>query len=404
MGAGSDRLVTGAHRRPVVLFVVNVDWFFVSHRLPLARAARDAGAEVIVAGSETGASEIIRAEDVAFAPLPISRHGTHLRGEARTFGALHALYRRVRPDLVHHITIKPVLYGSLAARLTGVPAVVNAISGLGSFLTSDERRQALRSIIDGAYRVALRNPRSRTIFQNPDDRQLFLDKRFVRPEHCVLIRGAGVDCDVFTPAPEVPGVPVVMLPSRLLWDKGVGTFVEVARQLRREGVRARFVLVGPVEEENFMAVPRAELEAWRGEGIVEWWGRRSDMPDVLRRATIVVLPSRREGIPKVLLEAAACGRPMVATDVPGCREVVRPGETGVLTQFGDSAALAEGIRTLLCSPELRRRFGRAARRMAEAEFSEGAVVAQTMRVYREILRSTNPSPRTRGAEWSENAA
>lgn len=375
----------GGGRRTRIVFVVNVDWFFVSHRLPLARAARDAGAEVFVAAGDTGASERIRVEGLQFVPLPISRHGTNPLGEARSFATLFRLYGRLRPDLVHHVTIKPVLYGSLSARLRGVPAVVNAISGLGSFLTSDDRRRALRSVVDATYRTALHNPRSRTIFQNPDDRALFVDAGLIPPRQAVLIRGAGVDVELFRPTPEPPGPPVVMLPSRMLWDKGVETFVQAARALTARGVQARFVLAGPTDEGNFMAVPRAQLEAWVAEGIVEWWGPQERMHEVLPRAAVVVLPSRREGVPKVLLEAGACARPLVASDVPGCRELVRPGETGELFPFEDGAALAEALAGLLASAEKRRRYGAAARRMVESEFSEEVVVEQTMELYRGLL-------------------
>lgn len=375
----------GGAAPPRLLFVVNVDYFFLSHRLPLARAARDAGAEVVVAAADTGASQAILDEGLGFAPLPLHRHGTRVRDEARTFGALLSLYRRLRPHLVHHVTIKPVLYGSLAARLAGIPAVVNAISGLGSFLTSDHSRQLLRRCVSATYRAALQNPQSRTIFQNPDDLELFVRWRFLRAEQGVLIRGSGVDCARFLPSPEPEGTPMVMLPSRMLWDKGVGTFVEAARLLAARGTRARFVLVGGTDDGNFMAVPGAQLRAWEAEGTVEWWGPRADMHRVLPQAAVVVLPSRREGVPKVLLEAAACGRPMVASDVPGCREVVRPGTTGERVPFGSAEALAEALGRLLADPALRASYGVAARRMAEEEFAEELVVRQTLDLYGDLL-------------------
>ena len=386
--AAADQGLAGV--RPRVVFVVNVDHFFLSHRLPLGRAARDAGAEVIVAAADTGRAGEIRAEGFGFEPLPISRHGTRVAGEARAFAALLGVYGRLRPDLVHHVTIKPVLYGSLSARLRRTPAVVNAVSGLGSFLTSDDRRRLLRRLVDGTYRAALRHPRSRTIFQNPEDHDLFLRRGFIGRENGVLIRGAGVDCTRFLPTPEPEGAPVVMLASRMLWDKGVGTFVKAARLLAAQGVRARFVLVGDTDEENFMAVPGAQLRAWAAEGVVEWWGVQQEMHRVLPQAAIVVLPSLREGLPKVLLEAAACGRPMVASDVPGCREIVRPGVTGERVPFGDARSLAEALGALLGDRARRASYGAAARAIAEAEFSEALVVRQTLDVYRELLGTRWP--------------
>jgi glycosyltransferase involved in cell wall biosynthesis len=379
--------------RPMhVLFVVNVDWFFISHRLPLARALIASGARVSLAAADTGCGPALEAEGIAFHTLPMSRHGLDLLGELRTFAALLRLYGRLRPDLVHHVTIKPVLYGSIAARVRDVPAVVNAVSGLGSFLTADHGRSVVRRTVDLLYRVALRNPASRTIFQNPEDRDEFLGRGFLAPEQVVLIRGSGVDCARFVPMRPPPGAPVVMLPARMLWDKGVQTFVDAARIVKARQPDARFVLVGDSDDASFMAVPRETLQQWQAEGVVEWWGHVDSMVDVLPQARVVVLPSRREGLPKVLLEAAACGLPMVASDVPGCREVVHPGVTGRLVQFGDHEALADAILGLLEDPDACRAFGLAAREMAQTEFAEEIVVARTMKLYDELLTR----PRTWG--------
>jgi len=401
MGAGTyaertderARVPGAAAGAPRVCYLVNVDWFFLSHRLPLARAARDAGARVTVAAADTGCGALVRAEGFDFHPIPFSRKGTNPAGEAAAIWKVAALYRRLRPALVHQVTIKPVLYGSLAARALRVPAVVNAISGLGYLFTGEDRGRALGRVVHGVYATALRNPRSRTIFQNPDDRALFVGRKLVRPEQTVLIRGSGVDCALFQPVPEPPGDPVVMLPARMLWDKGVGAFVDAARILRGRGARARFVLVGALDPGNPTAVPEAELRAWVAEGVVEWWGARTAMHHTLGEAAVVVLPSRREGLPKVLLEAAACGRPLVAADVPGCREVVRPGENGLLAPADDAPALARAIETLLASPELRARYGAAARAMAATEFAEQVVVARTMELYAEMLGSRWPGGR-----------
>lgn len=393
--AGADQLAPGAPDRPLVdargeplriCFLVNVDWFFLSHRLPLARAARRAGAHVTVAAADTGCGPTIRAEGFEFAPIAFSRKGTGPRAELATLLSVAALYRRLRPHLVHQVTIKPVLYGSLAARALRVPAVVNAISGLGYvFIAGASKPGLLRRLVGRLYAIALRNPRGRTIFQNPDDRALFVEQGLVDPSRTVLIRGSGVDCARFAPTPEPPGLPVVMLPARMLWDKGVQAFVDAARMLRERGVAARFVLVGDTDAGNPSAVPTRDLDAWTADGVVEWWGARDDMHAALPEASIVVLPSRREGLPKVLLEAAACARPMIAADVPGCREVVRPGETGLLFPVDDAAALATALTELLESPETRARFGRAARVMAETEFAEDIVADRTMALYRELL-------------------
>jgi glycosyltransferase involved in cell wall biosynthesis len=312
--------------------------------------------------------------------------------ELRVIAALVQIYRELRPDLVHHVSVKPILYGSLAAQIVGGMAVVNAVSGLGYLFMGSLRAKLLRPFIKRLYRLALRHRQSRTIFQNPDDRSQFLSACLLRAEQTVLIRGSGVNCTTFAPRPEPDGTPVVMLPARILWHKGVGEFVEAARLIRRHGIPVRFVLVGDTQPGNPADVPAATLQAWVKEGVVEWWGYRADMQEVLHRATIVALPSYGEGVPKTLLEAAACGKPIVTTDVPGCREIVREDVNGLLVPVRNAPALADAIRLLLQSPQLRQRFGHAGRLIAEQEFAEHLVVEQILDVYRGLLGSKWPQP------------
>lgn len=374
---------------PLLLFVVNVDWFFLSHRLPLAFAAKKAGYRVAVAAADTGQGARIESEGLEFFPLPFSRSGTGFLEELRTLVALTRLYRELRPSVVHHVTIKPVLYGSLVARVMNSIPTVNAISGLGYTFTDAERSRGLRRIATMLYRIALAHPRSKVIFQNPDDVDLFRRLGLIRADQIVLIRGSGVDCDVFCPRPEAQGDPVVMLPARMLWDKGVREFVEAARLVRDKGQRARFVLVGGIDEENPSAVPGEQILAWQNEGTVEWWGHQNDMHEVLPKGHIVVLPSYREGLPKVLLEAAACGRPIITTDVPGCREVVRHGENGLLVRAREVEGLATAIEKLIQDSQLRRAYGERGREMAVEQFSIDMVVRQTLEVYRSLLRAAD---------------
>lgn len=376
---------------PRILLVVNFDWFFLSHRLPVARAAKAAGAEVVVVAADTGKAEAVRQQGLEFVPLPLCPRGMNPIDDLRTLVFLSRLYRRLRPDLVHHVSIKPVLYGSLAARTIGQVGVVNAISGLGYMFGADRRAKLLRPLLKLLYRVALHHPNSRTIFQNPDDRDDFVSWHFVRKHRTVLIRGSGVDCSVFRPTPQPTDTqPIVMLACRMRWDKGVSEFVKAARYLRARGQNARFVLVGAPDLGSPAALSLAQLEAWAREGIVEWWGHRDDMPHVLASASLVVLPTTlREGVPKVLLEAAASERAIVATNTRGCREIVRPDVNGLLVPPGQSEALAWSIQTLLESRELRAKFGRAGRQIAVAEFSQEIVVEQTLGVYSELL----------GARW-----
>jgi len=381
-------------RGPKILYVVTEDWYFWSHRLALARAARDAGLEVVVATRVGRHGERLEAEGFRVVSIRMQRGEFRAWRELGALRELVGLYRRERPDIVHHVSLKPVLYGSMAARLTGVPLVVNAMTGLGSiFVGKSVRARRLRPVVSRALRWLLASRGTWVVVQNPDDRAAML--RLGVPEaRLVLIRGSGVDTERFAPSPEPPGPPVVALVSRLLWDKGVGEFVEAARILKGGGAAFRAVLVGFADPDNPSAISGVQLQAWHDAGVVEWWGPTEDVVDVWRRAHIAVLPSYREGLPKSLIEAAACGRPLVATGVPGCREVVREGETGRLVPAGDAAALAGAIAGLLDDPETRRRFGAAARELAVREFSQARVVTEMLALYRGALGASWPAVRT----------
>ncbi len=369
-----------------IAFFVTADWYFCSHRLPLAIAARDAGHEVHVITHVDRHAHVIREAGLQLHPVMLSRGGTQPVAEARAIAQVTALYRRIRPDLVHHVSVKPVLYGSIAATLAGVPSVVNAFTGLGYLFTSRQpRARLLRALVEPALRAFLNGRGRCVVMQNRDDLELLAMRRVVDGRHAVLIRGSGVDTRRFAATAQPEGVPLVVLPARLLGDKGVPEFVEAADQLRAEGVAARFALVGPVEDQNPSAVPEARVRDWVARGSVEWWGAREDMPEVFRQAAIVCLPSHREGLPKALLEAASSARAMVATDVPGCREIAREGITGRLVPARDPQALAAALRELIAAPATRARMGEAGAAIARAEFSVEAVCAQTLALYERLL-------------------
>lgn len=376
-----------ASARPLrIVYVVNTDWFFVSHRLPLARAMSDIGFHVTVIAEDTGASRGIAGAGFTFLPLPISSKSLNPIADIETFLFLVKAYRRLKPDLIHHITIKPVIYGSLAARFAKSVAVVNAITGLGYMFGSHWRARLLRPVVSRLYRAALKLRRSRTIFQNPESMELFVKLGLVQREQALLIRGSGVDCLRYTIREAIGDDRIVMLAGRMLWDKGVGEFVAAARTMRNVDPTVRFVLVGKPEEGQPSAVLTSQLEGWAREGVVEWWGHRDDMPTVLSRASVVVLPTTyKEGIPKVLLEAAACGRPLVATDVEGCREIVRPGVNGMLVPPGDHQALIDAILTLMADSEKRATYGKQGREIVRSEFSQEIVIGQTVAVYEDLL-------------------
>jgi glycosyltransferase involved in cell wall biosynthesis len=370
-----------------LLLNVNVAWFFLSHRLAIARAARDAGFDVHVAGDIVSDEEIaaVRQEGLTFHRLRLSRGGLLPGRDLAYFAQLTRLMRRLRPDLVHNITAKPIVYGTLAARALGVRAILNAVSGLGYSFSGARDRWLLSRLVAAAYRVALRRPGILVIFQNGDDLEAFVGARIIDRAQAILIRGSGVDLAQFAPSAEPAGPPRVVLPARMLRDKGVVEFARAAQLLRSRGVGASFLLAGMLDQANPAALSRDELTRLQQESGVEWLGQVADMPVLLRSTHVVCLPSYREGLPKVLIEACAAARPIVAADVPGCREVVDHEVNGLLVRVRDVPALAEALQRLLSDAEMRVRMGAAGRRKAEVEFDVGAVVRATLEVYRKLL-------------------
>ena len=368
---------------PHLVFVVNNADFLVSHRLVLVQGALKAGYRVTAIAPEGSGMKALQQAGCETVAWRLRRTGQRPHEEAVALAHLGSLYRSLRPDLVHHITVKAMLYGSLAARATGVRAVVNAVSGLGYvFLSSGLRARARRQVLRAGYRMALTTPGSAVILQNDDDEASLRELNVLEGARVVKIRGSGVDLRLFVPTPEPTGLPLVVLPARMLVDKGVREFVEAARLL---GKSARFALVGGEDEGNPAAVSRAELERWVREGVVEWWGQRSDMPEVYRQANVVCLPSYREGMPRALLEAAAAGRAIVTTDVPGCRDAVANGQIGRLAPVRDAKGLAKVLSDLIASPKDRTRWGQLASKHAAENFSEDRVLASHLELYRSLL-------------------
>lgn len=372
---------------PKLLYVVNIPRFFLSHRLTLALAARQSGYDVQVATSLEDSNSVgrILERDLILHPIPLSQHGMNPLAELRTINALVRLYATLKPDLIHHISIKPVLYGGIAARLTRRRAIVHAMSGLGYVFASDDLRASLlRQVTRPLFRAVTASARNRMIFQNADDRLFFEKHGMITSEKAVLIRGSGVDEHVFAPQAEtLDELPVVLFAGRLLWQKGIGQFVEVARRLRG---RARFTVVGYEEASSPLNVPAARLDAWADEGVIEWLGKRDDMPQVYARSNIVCLPSTYgEGVPMVLIEAAACGRACVTTDSPGCREIVRNGENGYLAPPGDVNALTAAVDRLLRQPGLRQEMGTKGRQIVLEGFTLRQVIDETLELYKTLL-------------------
>lgn len=358
-----------------LLFIVNVDWFFVSHRLPIALAAQKQGYDVHLACNFTDKADSLRALGFTLHQLDLSRSGTGLWSEIMAFANIFRTVKAVKPDIVHLVTIKPVLYGGIASRLLRVKQRVASISGLGYiFIADGVKASLLRNSVSLLYRFALSSAKTKVIFQNPDDKQLLLDMGAIRPEQVVMIRGSGVDLSSYQVAAEPEGVPVIMLVARLLFDKGVLEFVEAARQLKLQGRTIRMVLVGDTDEGNPKSVSAEDIAGWVHENLVEHWGYQADINSTMAKANVVVLPSYREGLPKSLIEAAACGRAVITTDVPGCRDAITPNVTGLLVPVKDATGLANGIIKLVDDAALRKGMGQQSRLLAEQAFDINLVI------------------------------
>lgn len=377
--------------RPIkLLMLVTVDWYFWSHRLAIAKAAQKVGMEVVVVTRTGSLRQQLEGEGFKVVEWKNDRKGVNPFAELASLLQLTRIYKREKPDIVHHVAIKPAVYGGIAARLTNITARVATITGLGYvFLGSSLKARLLQPLVRLLLRLGLGGKGSLTVFQNNEDLEELAGHGVVDTSRTVLIRGSGVDIDTYRVEPEPSGVPLVALASRLLWDKGVGEFVEAARILEKRKVAARFALIGDADADNLAAVPSKQLAAWAEEGAVEVWGYRDDMPEVLKSVNVFCLPSYREGLPKALLEAASSGRAIVTTDTLGCREVVRDGENGLLVPARDSKSLADALQHLITHPELRAEMGRRGRERAVSEFSEMTVITATMETYNRLLPGTN---------------
>jgi len=385
--------MSGSCVRPRLLFLITEDWTFWEIRRDLAGLAKEAGYDVTIATRVTAHAERIRQAGFELIPIMMLRESRNPFKELMTFFELVRIYFRVRPQIVQHVAMKPVLYGSLAAWVARIPAVINVFGGLGyAFTDRPQETSMLRSILQRGLKWAIALSRSIVVVQNQDDREVLIRERIAGSSRIRLIAGSGVDIHRFVPVEPPAGDPIVMLVGRMLWDKGVGEFVEAVARLKQQEVRARFVLVGRCDQGNPTAIPEAQLQQWVRESGIEWWGHREDLPTVIGQATLVVLPSYREGLPKVLLEAAACGKAVIATDVPGCRSVVQHQHTGLLVSVRDAAAVAGAIAELLGNTERRTLLGEHARQSVVRAHSSEKISAEFLALYRELLGPTAPVP------------
>lgn len=370
-----------------LLLIVNTTEFFLSHRLPIALSAQKEGFEVHVATGSSDGSEKLEQYGIKHHVLPLNRSGKNFLREAWTTISITILIRSLKPDLVHLVTIKPVLYGGLATRLCSVPTVA-AISGLGSvFLAESFTERLLRKFVIMLYRVAMGHEQLRVIFQNTEDQKLITSICKLPEERSLLIPGSGVNLTDYPHLNEPVTKKVkVLFAGRLLKDKGIREYLEAASLLSERGVEAEFVVAGSADPDNPATITEDYLSQWRLESNVEFLGQRQDIPQLFTNAHIIVLPSYREGLPKALIEAAACGRAVVTTDVPGCRDAIIPGQTGIMVPPRNVSSLAEAIKKLIDKPDLRKSMGSAGRKLAEEKFAIEYVIDAHIRVYRELLK------------------
>lgn len=368
-----------------IAFVTNHDWFFMSHRLPLAKHAIEEGHEVYLLAIDTGKRNELEQMGLHFIPIPLNPTGTNPLEDVRCVLTLARLYSSLKPDVIHHITIKTSLLGCIAAKLSRQRHVVNAISGLGYAFT-DGRDGLMQKVAKTAMKFAFHSKYFSFILQNPDDFKSILNMDYVPKENVFLIKGSGVDLNEFcyTPMPNNDELEI-LLPARMLRDKGVIEFIDAAKLLREKlKGRARFILAGDCTSTNPTVLKEEDLRPLLEDGYIEWIGHQNQMKPIYQKSDIVVLPSYREGLPKSLIEACAIGRPIVTTDVTGCRECVENEVNGFLVKVKDSESLAEGILKLVENSELREKFGKASRELAERDFSIEKVVQQHFDIYRKL--------------------
>lgn len=369
-----------------ILIVVSEDWYFYSHRFELGKSLVAAGAEVAVVTRESSLSAVIKCAGMRIIPLNLARSGYNPIQDFLSICKLIRIYKSEKPDLVHHVALKPSLYGTIAAWIARMPATINALGGMGYIFISDRLFVRLvRKIIAKIFRILMNREKTRTILQNQDDLCLYRDEIGVNENYLTLIHGSGIDLTKFHLKPEPSGIPIAVCVSRMLWDKGIGELIEAARILRKRKVPIKIRLVGPIDA-NPSAIPQKILNAWKAEGIVDIAGPKKNIAAEYHAAHIGVLPSYREGLPKSLLEAAACGRPIVSSDVPGCREICRHNVTGLLVPSRSVEPLADALAQLATDSELRKSFGQKGRLLAEKRFGLESVISDTIDVYDQLLR------------------
>ncbi|MDC1236526.1 glycosyltransferase family 4 protein [Pelagibacteraceae bacterium] len=372
-----------------LVILINDLSFFCSHRLPIAEAAMDKSIDVVIGYGELGGADpqALEQKGLKVSFVPMKRGSINVLKDLQSLFYIWRFFKKEKPDIAHLVTIKPYLYGGLIARLTGIPALVTAISGLGAlFIHKDLKSKILKFLLYPLYRLAFNHSNQIVIVQNQEDAKVLRGWGVLNSNKVKLLKGSGVQLEKFINLEDTPGIPVVCFASRLLLDKGVYDFVSAARLLKKRKVQARFFLAGDLDTQNPKGINMEDLKKIREEGCVEILGYQKDIPSLYSRSHIICLPSYREGLPKTLLEAAAASRAVVTTDVPGCRDAIIPNITGLLVPVRDSEALANAIQDLIKHPEKRKIMGKAGRELAKKEFAIENIVDAHLKIYKDLHR------------------
>jgi len=355
-----------------IVILASTSWNLYNSRLDLVKELCEHQHDIILLAPQDEYSQLLIDEGYQWVDLPLEPRGEKIFQELATIVRLIMYYRKTKPDLVNHYTPKGVIYGSIAAKLAGIEKIVNTITGLG-YVYSGNASKVLKRMVTFLYRISLKN--TTTIFQNPDNRDFFCQTGIVSETNSHLVRGSGIDMKRFQPTSEPENDQVVILPARFVEEKGIRTFVTAAEIVKSKQIPIRFVLVGKIFEDHPTSIKQEELTGWVSAEIVEWWGWHTEMEKIYPLTNVVCLPTYyQEGIPKALIEAAACGRPLIATNVPGCREIVQEGVNGFLIPPRDPAALAEAVVKLMSDRKLRETMGERGREVVISNYSMETII------------------------------
>jgi glycosyltransferase involved in cell wall biosynthesis len=366
----------------IVLFA-NTDWYLYNFRLSLAETIKAKGHKLVLLSPRGPYVQKLKEMGYSWKEVKLNRKGFNPYEEIKTILTVRSIYKIEKPDLVHHFTIKCVIYGSIAGKILGVRKIINSITGLGFiFLNDNFRTRSIRWFVKAFYRISLKN--TEVVFQNEDDCDLFINNHLVKQEQVTIIPGSGVDTDKFKPEKEPEGIPTVILIGRMLRDKGIFEFIEAARLINQSKIQARFILVGDIDAGNPASLTKELLQDWVHKGIAEWWGWSDDVVNIYHQASIVCLPSYREGISKTLIEAGASGKPLIASNVPGCRQIIVDGKNGFLVPQKNVGALVKALVKLISNPELRKVMGINSREIIVQKFSSKTINGQTINLYESL--------------------